>query len=294
MAQLRGLQIRHRRELPSLSPLWWCLPDEKDTDSSAQPWEDYWAMQYGDGEITWGPDPALTPEGIRQAQAVQACWRAEKEAGAPLAAGQIRWYAHSLSQTRTCRSLTAQQQAVQPVAADVPDARGELWQSADRSARDLGRLARDPGFAHVRRAVHQGEHLRQRGQKHSSSSFHADPSCRALYKNASRASSSSRASPRRTSCGLRMTGRRTSGCRSARDVLWIRCSAKAMRASKSSVSLSNFACPAIADRRRCLRHRPRRDPAQYAANLAAYTPPAQDWRDDSRPRQSYPRGVTRQ
>ena len=35
-------------------------------------WEGHWAKLYGDGTLTWGPDPKLTEHGVMQAQQVHA------------------------------------------------------------------------------------------------------------------------------------------------------------------------------------------------------------------------------
>lgn len=41
-------------------------------------------MLTGDGEITWGPDPYLTPLGESQARAVNIAWKRQLEEGVPL------------------------------------------------------------------------------------------------------------------------------------------------------------------------------------------------------------------
>ena len=43
-----------------------------------------WSMLDGDGNITWGPDPPLTPKGEGQARAVNAAWHTQIAAGVPL------------------------------------------------------------------------------------------------------------------------------------------------------------------------------------------------------------------
>jgi len=40
-------------------------------------WDDYWSKLYGDGELTWGPDPELTAVGTGQAVDVNTMWKAE-------------------------------------------------------------------------------------------------------------------------------------------------------------------------------------------------------------------------
>ncbi|KAL1745519.1 histidine phosphatase superfamily [Schizophyllum fasciatum] len=47
-------------------------------------WDDYWSKLTGDGEITWGPDPELTPLGKAQAAEARAVWQQETAAGLPL------------------------------------------------------------------------------------------------------------------------------------------------------------------------------------------------------------------
>ncbi|KAI5888873.1 phosphoglycerate mutase-like protein [Schizophyllum commune H4-8] len=47
-------------------------------------WDDYWAKLNGDDEITWGPDPELTPLGKNQARDVNAMWKQEIQTGMPL------------------------------------------------------------------------------------------------------------------------------------------------------------------------------------------------------------------
>ncbi|KDR77515.1 hypothetical protein GALMADRAFT_224840 [Galerina marginata CBS 339.88] len=44
-------------------------------------WDDYWSKLNGDGEITWGPDPLLTPLGKAQARDIQSEWRTEASSG---------------------------------------------------------------------------------------------------------------------------------------------------------------------------------------------------------------------
>ncbi|WVN90699.1 uncharacterized protein L203_105941 [Cryptococcus depauperatus CBS 7841] len=55
-------------------------------------WGKHWASLYGDGELTWGPDPELTPLGISQAQSVYRCWLQEAKFGAPIKKGEMKWY----------------------------------------------------------------------------------------------------------------------------------------------------------------------------------------------------------
>lgn len=47
-------------------------------------WNCYWSLRDGDGRLTWGPDPLLTPAGEAQARRANAAWKAEARAGAPL------------------------------------------------------------------------------------------------------------------------------------------------------------------------------------------------------------------
>lgn len=68
-----------------------------------EPWEAHWTFLTGDEELTWGPDPELTPLGIAQAQAVHRCWQLQAPLGAPISAAEMRWYVSPL--TRTAQTL---------------------------------------------------------------------------------------------------------------------------------------------------------------------------------------------
>ncbi|KAG6335893.1 hypothetical protein ID866_3202 [Astraeus odoratus] len=46
-------------------------------------WTSYWSRLNGDGELTWGPDPDLTPIGEGDARAARALWEAELQCGLP-------------------------------------------------------------------------------------------------------------------------------------------------------------------------------------------------------------------
>jgi len=50
----------------------------------SEEWDRYWSLLTGDGEMTWGPDPRLTPLGESQARAANAAWKAEIPANIPL------------------------------------------------------------------------------------------------------------------------------------------------------------------------------------------------------------------
>ncbi|KZT09381.1 phosphoglycerate mutase-like protein [Laetiporus sulphureus 93-53] len=47
-------------------------------------WDEYWSKKYGDSEITWGPDPLLTPLGIKQAEYARLTWLKEITCGVPV------------------------------------------------------------------------------------------------------------------------------------------------------------------------------------------------------------------
>lgn len=47
-------------------------------------WNCYWSLLGTDGNITWGPDPLLTPLGEEQAKANNVGWKRELKAGVPL------------------------------------------------------------------------------------------------------------------------------------------------------------------------------------------------------------------
>ncbi|KAJ7797758.1 histidine phosphatase superfamily [Mycena olivaceomarginata] len=55
-----------------------------ETKYGTKAWDDYWAKLYGDGELTWGPDPELTSVGKDQATDVNKIWTAELAAHIPL------------------------------------------------------------------------------------------------------------------------------------------------------------------------------------------------------------------
>lgn len=44
----------------------------------------YWSKLNGDSEMTWGPDPLLTPTGIDQARDARAAWKKELPFGIPV------------------------------------------------------------------------------------------------------------------------------------------------------------------------------------------------------------------
>ncbi|OWZ31903.1 phosphoglycerate mutase [Cryptococcus neoformans] len=62
-------------------------------------WEEYWTYLNNDDQITWGPDPELTPLGKSQAQAVNRCWVAEAPLGAPIKSEEMRWYVSPMIRT---------------------------------------------------------------------------------------------------------------------------------------------------------------------------------------------------
>ncbi|BGP36724.1 putative phosphoglycerate mutase pmu1 [Rhodotorula kratochvilovae] len=66
-------------------------------------WDAYWSMVNGDGNITWGPDPLLTPLGISQAERAAAAWQKEAKAGAPL---PQRLYSSPLSRAMSTLEIT--------------------------------------------------------------------------------------------------------------------------------------------------------------------------------------------
>lgn len=57
-----------------------------------EPWEAKWAMEYGNGTLTWGPDPALTTLGQNQAKAINRCWLQEAPFGPPITKEEMRWF----------------------------------------------------------------------------------------------------------------------------------------------------------------------------------------------------------
>ncbi|ORY22492.1 histidine phosphatase superfamily [Naematelia encephala] len=63
------------------------------------PWEEKWTFLNGDGEITWGPDPDLTPLGVSQARAIQACWKSQLPFNPPIKASEMHWLVSPLTRT---------------------------------------------------------------------------------------------------------------------------------------------------------------------------------------------------
>ncbi|EJT52925.1 phosphoglycerate mutase family protein [Trichosporon asahii var. asahii CBS 2479] len=47
-------------------------------------WNCYWSLQYTDGNMTWGPDPLLTPLGESQAKSANQGWKEQVKDGVPL------------------------------------------------------------------------------------------------------------------------------------------------------------------------------------------------------------------
>ncbi|CEQ38919.1 SPOSA6832_00375 [Sporobolomyces salmonicolor] len=74
-----------------------------ETKYGSKAWDEYWSMQYGDDEITWGPDPVLTPLGIAQAQAVNKAWKEQLRDGVPL---PQRLYSSPLSRAASTLNIT--------------------------------------------------------------------------------------------------------------------------------------------------------------------------------------------
>lgn len=62
-------------------------------------WSEKWGALNTDGNITWAPDPSLTPLGITQAQKVHAAWVKEAAAGAPIGADEMKWYCSPMVRT---------------------------------------------------------------------------------------------------------------------------------------------------------------------------------------------------
>ncbi|GAA6061935.1 hypothetical protein JCM10212_001503 [Sporobolomyces blumeae] len=66
-------------------------------------WNNRWSMEYGDANMTWGPDPSLTPLGESQARAVNRAWKRELQAGVPL---PQKLYSSPLSRSAKTLELT--------------------------------------------------------------------------------------------------------------------------------------------------------------------------------------------
>jgi len=72
-------------------------------------WDEKWSVLYGDGELTWGPDPRLTAIGEEQARSAHAAWERELLNGAPV---PQRFYCSPL--TRAIRTLELTFESVLP------------------------------------------------------------------------------------------------------------------------------------------------------------------------------------
>ncbi|GAA5826790.1 hypothetical protein JCM5353_003237 [Sporobolomyces roseus] len=66
-------------------------------------WNNHWSMEYGDGNMTWGPDPNLTPLGVEQAQAINKAWKKEVQAAVPL---PQKLYSSPLSRAASTLEIT--------------------------------------------------------------------------------------------------------------------------------------------------------------------------------------------
>ncbi|GAA5947025.1 hypothetical protein JCM10213_007279 [Rhodosporidiobolus nylandii] len=66
-------------------------------------WDEYWSKRYGDEEMTWGPDPLLTPLGMSQALAVNHAWKKERVDDVPLPQSR---YSSPLSRAASTLKIT--------------------------------------------------------------------------------------------------------------------------------------------------------------------------------------------
>jgi len=66
-------------------------------------WEETWAVKTGDGELTWGPDPRLTPIGEEQARSAHTAWEREILRGLPV---PQRFYCSPLTRAISTLQLT--------------------------------------------------------------------------------------------------------------------------------------------------------------------------------------------
>ncbi|EJU02987.1 phosphoglycerate mutase-like protein [Dacryopinax primogenitus] len=66
-------------------------------------WDGKWAALEGDGEIVWGPDPELTPQGIQEAKNVNSAWAKELPEGMPL---PQRWFASPFQRASNTLRIT--------------------------------------------------------------------------------------------------------------------------------------------------------------------------------------------
>ncbi|KZT59347.1 phosphoglycerate mutase [Calocera cornea HHB12733] len=66
-------------------------------------WDTKWCKLNGDGEITWGPDPELTPQGIQEAKNASEAWKKELPHGMPL---PNRWFASPFQRASNTLRIT--------------------------------------------------------------------------------------------------------------------------------------------------------------------------------------------
>lgn len=169
------------------------------------------AFLEGDDEITWGPDPELTPLGHEQTKAVGAAWAREAAAGAPI--DKLRFFTSPLQ--RTCQTMqnTWGDRLGPPETWEVGLACLRMEELVERSA--------DPqDFREI-----YGSHT---CDKRSPKVRWAGPIAPAgdtdepsvSSRGGSPWSRSSPGSRRRTSCGSPTTERRTRTCRSVRGGSW--------------------------------------------------------------------------
>ncbi|KAK4057644.1 putative phosphoglycerate mutase pmu1 [Microbotryomycetes sp. JL221] len=76
-----------------------------------RPWNEYWSRIEGDGNITWGPDPLLTPLGLDQAKANNVAWKQQLQDGVPLPESL---YSSPLSRSAKTLELTWQDVVIEP------------------------------------------------------------------------------------------------------------------------------------------------------------------------------------
>ncbi|GAA5957460.1 hypothetical protein JCM3765_001150 [Sporobolomyces pararoseus] len=69
----------------------------------SEEWNKHWSMEYGDGNMTWGPDPELTPLGRQQARNINLAWKKQIQAGVPLPS---KLYASPLSRAASTLEIT--------------------------------------------------------------------------------------------------------------------------------------------------------------------------------------------
>lgn len=88
-------------------------------------WDKKWALLTGDGELTWGPDPELTPLGEDQGRNINAAWRMQlAHASQNLDAAPLPTKLFSSPFKRSCKTLQLTYEGILLPPGTVPDVSG--------------------------------------------------------------------------------------------------------------------------------------------------------------------------